>query len=867
MTTLTGQARLTNSAAYEQVWQAERQACRTDADPDTLTVGVVVVTRNPAFFQTGLSVLNDIRDYVFNRVHIQSEMPLKLLDLAADSLYLAAREKALHFLKGQNKAINVRIIQCASLAEATGKIIYTHALEQRPEFHLGMLFYDQTTPAGVDDSIEQIDRDLDAFYSALQRSGIPAFYTTFSTVAFIRQLRSPFRYLPQQYREIVRSEDPAIFQTELLCLWMDFFEMNYTNRRVKPIGSLALHNTLGEQLIQFFERTAAERWLVSYYTGSIISNLIGYLDRHAEARGALILRGPNEHAIACGAMANWQLYRMPFLGVVTSGMMDEFKGTLANLKETAAQGIIVAAENRGNQWYSFQGTLTPTEDMREVLIARRIPFVYIDDVEMIGAGLTEAFRLYHQGQGPVVILATQNVLESTLSLEGAVCDPSPIPVLSADDPLPMSESLAQAIALINRGPERLVWQLGPVSDDEYALIHDIADAAGIALVDSLAHPGSAPKYYQGRRNPHYLGTLAIYGYSPRVYNFLHTNDKLNAMSEQSLFMIKSRVAQITTPFSDGRLERKVHLVQLTHDDRHLSPYADLHLHMNCLAFLRTVKAHLDVDPALRERRRALIAAYLDSPSDVVSQLPSLPMSANYFFCQLNRVIEELIETEGFDFTGVYDVGRCGISAARNVAKTRRGFSGWYGRALMGDALLATGYLAYTSPSHVMAFIGDGAKGIVPDILPAFIDNILTHPQLLNKSITVFYLCNGGLSVINTYQERILFNRTSRQMRLVNVEQPDVEQTVNNFHIQSKTLTHFDEDVIRQALTTSHRLNLFSVVLGHNNEGDGISLATAKGWQRDPSDHDALQERKAWAAQQPESTSTAFDQDPTQEATS
>lgn len=62
--------------------------------------------------------------------------------------------------------------------------------------------------------------------------------------------------------------------------------MNYTNRRVKPIGALALHNTLGEQLIQFFERTAAERWLVSYYTGSIISNLIGYLDRHAEARGA-----------------------------------------------------------------------------------------------------------------------------------------------------------------------------------------------------------------------------------------------------------------------------------------------------------------------------------------------------------------------------------------------------------------------------------------------------------------------------------------------------------------------------------------------------------------------------------------------------
>ncbi|AVJ19738.1 biosynthesis protein PigD [Serratia sp. JUb9] len=866
MTLMTGQARPASCASYEQVWQAEQHADASKA-PDTITVGVVVVTRNPTFFQTGLSVLNDIRDYVFNRVHIQSELPLQLLGLANAPLYQEAREKALHFLKRQNKTINVRIIQCASLAEATGKIIYTHALEQWPEFHLGMLFYDQSSPAGTDDSIEQIDRDLDAFYSALQRSGIPAFYTTFSTVAFIRELRSPIRYLPQQYREIVRSDDPAIFQTELLCLWMDFFEMNYTNRRVKPIGAQALHNTLGEQLIRFFERTTASRWLVSYYTGSIISNLVGYLDRHAEARGALILRGPNEHAIACGAMANWQLYRMPFLGVVTSGMMDEFKGTLANLKETAAQGIIIAAENRNAQWYSFQGTQTPTEDMREVLAARRIPYVYIDEVEGIADGLAEAFRYYHQEQGPVVILATQNVLESTLALEHEIDDPAPMPALDADDLPPMSDSLTQALALINHGPEKLVWQLGPVSDDEYALIHEIADAAGIALVDSLAHPGSAPKYYQGRRNPHYLGTLAIYGYSPRVYNFLHTNDKLNPMSEQSLFMIKSRVAQITTPFSDGRLERKVHLVQLTHDERHLSPYADLHLHMDCLAFLRAVKANLNVDPALRDKRKALIAAYLDSPSDVVSQLPSLPMSANYFFCQLNRVIEQLIETENFDFTGIYDVGRCGISAARNVAKTRRGFSGWYGRALMGDALLATGYLAYTSPGHVVAFIGDGARGIVPDILPAFIDNILTHPQLLDKSISVFYFCNGGLSVINTYQERILFNRTSRQMRLVNVDQPEFTQTVNNFQIQSKTLTHFDEEAIRQALTARRRLNLFSVVLGHNNEGDGISLATAKGWQRDPCDWEELQERKAWAALQPESTSTAFDQDQTQETTS
>ncbi|MDW6092922.1 biosynthesis protein PigD [Vibrio rhizosphaerae] len=860
-----GQATNASGALYEQFWQASHEE-QSQRKLDTITVGVIVVTQDPAFFQTGLSVLNDIRDYSFNQVHIQSDLPLQLLDLSYDELYLETRGKAIHFLKEQKKAINIQVIQCSSLAEATGKIVYSHALEEQSAFQVGMLFYDQASLGQSDDQIEKIDRDLDAFYCAMQKTGIPAFYTTFSTVTFIRSLRSPCRYLPQQYREIVRSQDPQVFQTELLCLWMDFFEMNYANRRVKPEGAAALHNTLADQLIRFFEDVTPDRWLFSYYTGSIVSNLIGYLDKHAQAHGALTLRGPNEHAIACGAIANWQLYRMPFLGVVTSGMMDEFKGTLANLRETAAKGILVVAENRTNQWYSFQGTLTPTEDMREVLQARRIPHVYIHDVSQMTEGLTEVFRLYHLNQGPVVLLATQNVLESSLPLDHVVSDVSTLPIQSSDTALVSGEAFDQAMQLINAGPEKLIWQLGPVTDDEYALIHEIADEAGIALVDSLAHPGTAPKYYQGKLNPHYLGTLAIYGYSPRVYNFMHTNDKINPLHEQSLFMIKSRVAQITTPFSDGRLENKVHLVQLTHDERHLSPYANLHLHMDCLTFLKAVKANLNVSDSLREKRQALIRAYLDSPSDVVSRLPTLPMSPNYFFSQLNRVIEDLITTQSYDYTGVYDVGRCGISAVRNVARTRRGFSGWYGRALMGDALMATNYLAHTSPTHVIAFIGDGAKGIVPDMLPAFIDNILTHPDSLNKSITVFYLCNGGLSVINTYQERILFNRTSRQMRLMNLDQPAFEQTINDFQIKNQTLTHFDETVIRDALTSPKRLNLFSVVLGHNNEGDGISLATAKGWQRDPCDKETLQQRTA-AASPSESASQSFDQIQAKEVTS
>ncbi|WGG50923.1 hypothetical protein [Rugamonas sp. DEMB1] len=103
---------------------------------------------------------------------------------------------------------------------------------------------------------------------------------------------------------------------------------------------------------------------------------------------------------------------------------------------------------------------------------------------------------------------------------------------------------------------------------------------------------------------------------------------------------------------------------------------------------------------------------------------------------------------------------------------------------------------------------------------------------MRKNFTVFYFMNGGHSVINTYQERILFNRTSRQMRLVNLMSADWEEDICGLQVCARTLDSFDADMLAEALQKPGRVNLFSVVVGHNNEGDGISLATATGWQRD-----------------------------------
>ena len=51
-----------------------------------------------------------------------------------------------------------------------------------------------------------------------------------------------------------------------------------------------------------------------------------YLGAAARAVGNPVLRGPSEHSLACGALARWQLDGAPYLIVVTSGMVDEFRG-------------------------------------------------------------------------------------------------------------------------------------------------------------------------------------------------------------------------------------------------------------------------------------------------------------------------------------------------------------------------------------------------------------------------------------------------------------------------------------------------------------------------------------------------------------
>ncbi|WP_163833139.1 thiamine pyrophosphate-dependent enzyme [Spartinivicinus ruber] len=796
-----------------------------------ITIGIVVITESNYFFETGLSALSDMQGKVIQHVTIDADINYKVIPSTPHPVYNEAKTKAIQFLNKRKDHIHVKIIQANSLARAATKIIHTPIEQQNSQLQIGMIYIDYSSSATDALTPQIIDQQLVDFYSQIKASDVPSYYSSFSVAAFTNPNSSKIRYQPMHYIECVLPTERPILQTELICLWMDFFEMSYANRRVKPVIKGVHDNMLGEQLVNLLSSRAGFNWLFFYFTGSIVSSLINYIESFTSQNDIPTLRGPSEHSLACGAMANWQLYQKPFIIVVTSGMIDEFKGTLANLREARAKGIIVCAENRASQWFAFQGTISKDEDTRDVLTAYRIPYVYMENIDNVQKDLLTAIELYDAEQGPVVLLVTQAVLDATNHINLSFPEPADNKFTSSYNSTTQA-NLDAVMDIINQGPEKLLWQCGPMEQDELELTLSIADRAGIALVDSLTYPGVVPKFYQGKRNPNYLGTLSIYGYTPRVYNFLHTNNKLNSTTEQCLFFLKSKLAQIATPFPEGRLERKLNIVQLTKKKEHIAPFTDYPLVMNYRSFLEYVDKHLAVADSLRTKRNRIITSLSDTPSDVINKLPKRPMSPNFFFAKLNGLIERLIIEHHYDYTGLFDVGRCGISAIRNLAKTRRGFSGWYGRALMGDALLATLGIAYTCPTNILAFIGDGAKGVVPDILPSLIENALAHPGKLKKNITIFYFLNGGHSVINTYQERILFKKTSRQMRLVNIQLPDWEENICGLKVKSQTLETFDHQMLASALLEPGRLNLFSVVVSHNNEGDGLSLATATGWQRD-----------------------------------
>ncbi|WP_406863615.1 hypothetical protein ABZO31_25595 [Streptomyces sp. HUAS MG47] len=590
------------------------------------------------------------------------------------------------------------------------------------------------------------------------------------------------------------------------------------SRTGPPALAAALHGFLDEE--------AGDRWGLHYYTGSVVSGLIDELDRLAAESGNPVLRGPSEHSLAAGALARWQLDEAPFLIVVTSGMVDEFRGTLANLRQAGARGFIVCADSPQDTWFPFQGTVHDAEDSRAVLAARRIPHVYLEDPGTLAEDLAAAYEAYDRDEGPVVLLAAPAVLSSATPV-------APVRPRRQHAVLQVREDqLGPVVDLVNSGPDRLLWQCGRLGTEESALVHDIAARAGVALADSLTRPGTVAGHRAGRKVEEYLGSLGLYGYSARVHAYLHRGGRLRLRDEQAVLFLKSRVGEASTPFSPRALTRGLRVAQVTREAAHLAPFTDLPVHAEALPFLRAVRERLAVDPGLCSRRRATLAEARHSADDAVHDLPVLPMSANYFFHQVGRVLEELITEQGYTYTGVFDVGRGGLSAIRNLPRTGPGFSGWYGRALMGDALQAVPAVALTRDDNVLAFVGDGASALVPDIVPTLVQQVCLYGNRLRRNVTVFRLIDGGHSVIRSYHEGRSGSGLSRQNQVLHLLEPEWTRNFGGLTVQHRHVPDVPAERLRDWLTQPSTVGICSVLLSHNNEGDGLSLLSSLGWQRD-----------------------------------
>lgn len=644
---------------------------------------------------------------------------------------------------------------------------------------------------------------------------------------------SPFRLFAGSYARVAElsrgAEAELVVSRVLDCIQAELVRGRSSNTS-RPSVALA----------KLIHRFMAERyfgeWGFHYLTGSPISAFVNDLEVLASRDGVACLRGASEHSLACGAFANWRLFQRPFVIAVTKGMMDEFRGTLSNLQQSGARGFIVAADDVPETWFGAQASITPVEDIRDVLRARRLPHVLLRSTETFLEDVEQAFQLFEHAEGPLVLLATAQVLAHRVS----DADAARVPVFPALPPVEVAceefsdleQKFEQVVDIVNNQPLHLLWQIGsPLSKKELRLVLQIADSAGIALATSCTSPGAVPHYQQGRKVSNLLGSVGVYTFSRAYYEFLFEAGRPN--HDQVVFFLKSKLSGAERPLSDATIKADFRVVQVNKNPAHLAPFAEIGLAMPLLSFLERLAARLKVEPGVHELRQRKLGAIRDRHEpDLIDAQGGLPMTTNYFMTRLGGLVERLIRERGYDFIGVNGVSRVGFSMVRNVPLVRPGFSGIYGRGLMGDALSALGTLAFTANANLLAVVGDGERNLVPDILPSLIENLLHGNKPIRDNVTVFIGCNTLYSMIETYLNLCNTSNSThnRQAANVNLLPADGEFEFGSVRICQRLLHGFDEEYLASALTAPARVNFFPVILAHNDVGDGMTLASMNDWR-------------------------------------
>ncbi|MCV2219018.1 hypothetical protein [Thauera sp. Sel9] len=624
-------------------------------------------------------------------------------------------------------------------------------------------------------------------------------------------------------------------RADLLRLLVDHLEHAYFNRLLaRTTQQTEEPVAVAQEVYRLMQNRWKDRWDFHFFTGSMVAGFIDSMQGLTRGTPVGCHTGCNEHSLAVSALAGWQLYGRAYVIAITSGMIDEARGTLANLKRAGAPGLIVCADSPETVWYAFQGTIDADNNGHRVIEARGLWHSFMRRPEDIAACLDGAFRALDEHPAPTFLFATQSVLESRAQIATA---PPSHPVVSVSGPCALSDAQRQrldiAVNVLNKSDARVLWQCGRLTPSERDRVTRLAGRAGIALADTIISPGGVVAYQDGRPVPNYLGTLSMYGFTRRIHAFLEDGTAEPGNAEIPwLFFLKSKVDQSATPYSEGRLKRNFQVAQVNRNAAHIAPFTRLSLDVSLDVFLDYLEARIQVEPEVLRRRQARLEC-LRSIEDMLpsDRIETMPMTPNYFFYRLGQLVSELIE-DGYRYTGVYDVGRCGLSAVRNVPRTDAGFSGWYGRALMGDALMSLPYIALKNEHNVLAFVGDGARALVPNVEQRLAMCTAHGLASRQRNITVFYLTNGVLSMIQTYLDKRYALNGATQVNVPMFEHVEAQETRSgSVRVHRACIRRFCAATLREALTAPGRLNFFDVWLGHNSEGDGLSLVSETSWSR------------------------------------
>lgn len=629
-------------------------------------------------------------------------------------------------------------------------------------------------------------------------------------------------------------EEKWVVTADIACAFVDSVQL-HSNSRLRP-GTKP--STIADAIADFLTLQAGSAWGLHYYTGSGVATFIEDIERRAFEGGNPIVRGPSEHSLACSALARYTLDGAPFAIVATSGMHEEFRGTLANHQAVRTKGFIICCDSKEDAWHPFQGTIHRTEDSRPSLYARGFPVVHIGRSDDIAKGLAEAFEAYSADKGPVMVIAPRDVLQTSFTPDAAADLPKPVKVEAPRVEAVRTPEVERLATLLNTERRRLLCQVGPLSDTALELMYSLAKKAGIGLADSVAQPGTVNRYRDGAVVEEFIGTLSSYGYSPRVFQYLYAEGALRPNDEQSVMFVGTQIPQIDTPFSDAHL-RRLAPIQITEREIDKAPFTGLGIVADIEGVLRALHERLDIDPEVLAFRRAAIAATHESDGDVIGLLPVRPMTTNYFFRRLRGVLDGLIREEDYRYVGVYDIGRVGLSAVNSLPRTGLGVSGWYGRGLMGDGLMAMPGIATRRDQNVISFTGDGTAAMVPDIVPTLVQQIAVDRSAFRHNLTIFRFVNGSHSVIRTYRESVRPSAVNGQTGVLSFTPEDYDRSYGSLTVRHRRVAGFDDVDFASQLQDPETINLYSVFVGHNNEGDGLSRFSSLGWQRDELSPSAL----------------------------